>query len=37
MASKVKDVKYDKKMYYINTFIQFVMMSSHVYNGELTT
>ena len=34
MASKVKDVKYDKKMYYINTLIKFVMILSHVYNGE---
>ena len=26
MASKVKDVKYHKKMYYIITFIQFVII-----------
>ena len=36
MASEVKDVKYDKKMYYIITFIQCVMISNHVYNGEFS-
>ena len=28
MASKVKDVKYDKKMYYIITFIQCVKLKT---------